>query len=185
MWSTGEESGNPFQYSCLENPMNSVKRQQSMGSQRVGHNLATKQQQSEQKTQFLKKYFLLLLQKYNGNIQITGSYCFLNCFIEVLKRNCHMHGCLLQSCPTLCDPMNCSLPGSSVHGILQVRILEWVAISSSKGSSQRRDQTCISCDSCIAGGFFYPLSHQGSPVIGIEAMMFCAVLSCSVTFDSL
>ena len=47
MSSTGEESGNPFQYSRLENPMNSVKRQQSMGSQRVGHNLATKQQQSE------------------------------------------------------------------------------------------------------------------------------------------
>ena len=40
-----------------------------------------------------------------------------------------------QSCPILCDPMDCSLPGSSVHGILQARILEWVAISCSKGSS--------------------------------------------------
>ena len=40
-----------------------------------------------------------------------------------------------QSCPTLCDPMDCSLPGSSVHGILQARILEWVTISFSKGSS--------------------------------------------------
>ena len=40
-----------------------------------------------------------------------------------------------QSCPTLCDPMDCSLPGSSVHGILQARIREWVAISSSGGSS--------------------------------------------------
>ena len=40
-----------------------------------------------------------------------------------------------QSCPTLCDPMDCSLPGSSVHGILQARILEWVAISFSRGSS--------------------------------------------------
>ena len=40
-----------------------------------------------------------------------------------------------QSCLTLCDPMDCSLPGSSVHGILQVRILEWVAISFSRGSS--------------------------------------------------
>ena len=40
-----------------------------------------------------------------------------------------------QSCPTLCDPMHCSPPGSSVHGILQVRILEWVAISLSRGSS--------------------------------------------------
>ena len=41
-----------------------------------------------------------------------------------------------QSCPTLCDPMDCSLSGSSVHGILQARILEWVAISFSRGSSQ-------------------------------------------------
>ena len=44
-----------------------------------------------------------------------------------------------QSCLTLCDPMDCSLPGSSVHGILQARILEWVAISFSRGSSQPRD----------------------------------------------
>ena len=46
-----------------------------------------------------------------------------------------------QSCPTLCDPMNCRPPGSSVHGILQARILEWVAISFSRGSSQPRDRT--------------------------------------------
>ena len=44
-----------------------------------------------------------------------------------------------QSCPTLCNPMDCSLPGSSVHGILQARILEWVAISFSRGSSRPRD----------------------------------------------
>ena len=39
----------------------------------------------------------------------------------------------LQSCPTLCDPMDCSLPGSSVHGIFQARVLEWVAIDFSEG----------------------------------------------------
>ena len=49
-----------------------------------------------------------------------------------------------QSCPTLCDPMDCSLPGSSVPGILQARILEWVAISFSRGSSQPRVQTQVS-----------------------------------------
>ena len=43
-----------------------------------------------------------------------------------------------QSCLTLCDPMDCSLPGSSLHGILQAKILEWVAISFSRGSSQPR-----------------------------------------------
>ena len=65
------------------------------------------------------------------------------------------HACLVaQSCPTLCNPMHCSPLGSSVQGILQKRILQWVAISFSKGSSRLRDQTCVSCVSCIAGRFF-------------------------------
>ena len=49
-----------------------------------------------------------------------------------------------QSCSTFCDPMDSSLPGSSVHGILQARILEWIAMPSSRGSSQPRDQTQVS-----------------------------------------
>ena len=49
-----------------------------------------------------------------------------------------------RSCPTLCDPMDCSPPGSSIHGILRARILEWVAISFSRGSSQPRDRTQVS-----------------------------------------
>ena len=49
-----------------------------------------------------------------------------------------------QSCPTLCDPMDCSLPGSSLHGIFQTRILEWVFISFSRRSSQTRDWTWVS-----------------------------------------
>ena len=49
-----------------------------------------------------------------------------------------------QSCQTLGDPMDCSLPGSSLHGILQARVLEWVAISFSRGSSQPRDRTQVS-----------------------------------------
>ena len=56
-----------------------------------------------------------------------------------------------QSCPTLCNPMDCSPPGSSVHGISQGRVLEWVAISFSRGSSQPRDRTQVSC---IAGRLF-------------------------------
>ena len=56
-----------------------------------------------------------------------------------------------QECPALCDPMDCSPPGSSVHGILQARVLEWVAMPSSRGSSQPKDGTCVSR---IAGGFF-------------------------------
>jgi len=46
-----------------------------------------------------------------------------------------------QSCPTLCEPMDCSLRGSSIHGISQARILEWVAVSFSRESSQPRDQS--------------------------------------------
>ena len=56
---------------------------------------------------------------------------------------------------TLCDPMDCGPPDSSVHGILQARILEWVAMPSSRESSQPRDRTHdISCVFCIAGRFF-------------------------------
>ena len=56
-----------------------------------------------------------------------------------------------QSCPALCDLMDCSPPGSSVHGTLQARILEWITISFSRGSSRPRDRTLVSC---TAGIFF-------------------------------
>ena len=67
-----------------------------------------------------------------------------------------------QSCLTLCNPMDCSPPGCSVHGIFQARILEWVAISFSRRSSQPRDWTRVSR---IVGRMLYHLSHQGSPNI--------------------
>ena len=60
-----------------------------------------------------------------------------------------LHACMhTQSFPTLCNPMDCSLPGCSVYGIFQARILEWVANSFSRGSSWPWDGTCISCVSC-------------------------------------
>ena len=55
----------------------------------------------------------------------------------------------LQSCPTLCNLIDCSLPGSSVHGTFQVGILEWVAIFSSRVSFQPKDQIRVACISCI------------------------------------
>ena len=64
----------------------------------------------------------------------------------------------IQSCPTLCNPVDVSLPGSSIHGILQASILEWVAISFSRGSAQPRDRTWVS----LLAGSLYSLSHQGS-----------------------
>ena len=65
----------------------------------------------------------------------------------------------------LCNAMDYSLSGSSVHGILQARILEWAAIPFSRGSSQSRHQTQVSH---IAGGFFYQLSHKGSPSVSVK-----------------
>ena len=74
---------------------------------------------------------------------------------------------VIQSCPTLCDPMDYSPPGSSIHGILQARILEWGAISFSRGSSRTgtfptRDWTQVSC---IAGRYFTIWATREAPII--------------------
>ena len=73
-------------------------------------------------------------------------------FMWLQESDACMRAKSLQSCSTLCGPMDCSPPGSSVHGILQTRILEWVAMPSSKGSSQPRDQTQVSAS--LAAWFF-------------------------------
>ena len=62
----------------------------------------------------------------------------------LLRNNVYMYAKSLQSCLILCNPMDYSPPGSSVHGIVQASILEWVVISSSRGSSQPKHQTHIS-----------------------------------------
>ena len=79
---------------------------------------------------------------------------------------------LLQLCPTLCDPKDHSPPGSSVHRVLQARILEWVAMPSSGVSSSPRDWTQVSC---IAGGFFTNRTTR-------EALELALKLLYSVTF---
>ena len=73
---------------------------------------------------------------------------------------------------TLCDPMDCSLPGSSVHGIFQARILEWVVILFSRGSSWLRDWTEISC---IVGWFFTVLSRQRNPIDGLCSLPYFGI----------
>ena len=62
-------------------------------------------------------------------------YMYILVLLSYLTINTACGGLVAQSCPTLCDHMNCSLSGSSIHGILQARILEWIAISFSRGSS--------------------------------------------------
>ena len=66
----------------------------------------------------------------------------------------HEYMCV-QLCLTLCDPMDCSPPSSSFHGICQTRMLEWVATSFSRESSLPRDQTCVSCIFCIGRQILY------------------------------
>ena len=78
-----------------------------------------------------------------------GLCIFIYAFFHLLSLD--IHAKVIQSCPTLCDPMDCRLPGFSVHGILQARILEWVAYPFSRGYSQPRNQTLVSH---IAGRYF-------------------------------
>ena len=71
----------------------------------------------------------------------------------------------LQSCLTLCNPVDHSPPGSTVYGFLQARILEWVTMLSSRESSQPRNQTCISYVSCIGRWVLCHYCHLGNPII--------------------
>ena len=103
------------------------------------------------------------------HVRVLGRALFLTCrqqpslpvFTWPFSACIHCFCCsVAKSCLSLCDPMDCSPPGSSVHEILQARILEWVAIPFSRGSSQPRDQTWVylHCRQIL-----YHLSHQGSP----------------------
>ena len=90
---------------------------------------------------------------------------------------------MAQSCPSLSDPTDCSLPGSSIHGILKAGILEWVAIVFSRRSSQPRDRTHVSC---IGRWVLLPLHHLGSPIY-ISCMRVCmhakSFQSCMTLYD--
>ena len=84
-----------------------------------------------------------------------------------------------KSCPTLCEPMDCNPQGFSVHRISQARILEWVAISFSRGSSQSRNQTHISC---IGRRTLY---HKGSSVFAYVKNKNSQTTKCVSSFESL
>ena len=115
----------------------------------------------------LKEYdtfsFVFLFQGYFDYLgSFVRPYNFQNYLFQFCEI-CHharMHAKSLQSCLTLCDPMDYSPSGSSVHGILQARILEWFAMSSSRVSSQPRDQTHISC----TAGRFFTAKPWGKPL---------------------
>ena len=96
------------------------------------------------------------------------------CVHAKLLQLLYVHAKFLQSCPTLCDSMDSTLPGSFVHGILQAWILEWVAMPSSKGSSWPRDWTCISYVSCISRQASLPLVLPGKPIRKLRKKNICA-----------
>ena len=97
----------------------------------------------------------------------TEKYCALRSLCTSLKAPLCRRSKSLQSCPTLCDLMDCSPPGSSVHGILQARTLECIAISFSRRSSQPRDwEDFFLFLSSIAGGFFaFWITRESYPFI--------------------
>ena len=87
----------------------------------------------------------------NSFFTVTYAWvCILSCFSQ---------------CSSLCDPMDCSPPGSSVHGILQARILKWVAMLSFRGSSRPRDRTWVSHVPCFGRGVLYHEHQVGSPIV--------------------
>ena len=89
-----------------------------------------------------------------------------------------------QLCPVLCNTLDCS-PDSSVHGIFQASILERVAISSSRGSSCPRDQTCVSCVSCIAGRLFTVWFTRTKPILKLNLTIIQRSKNNSIDLDSL
>ena len=86
-----------------------------------------------------------------------------SCIINSLPSSQWWGGLVAKLCLTLCNPVDCRSPDSSAHGISQARILEWVAISFSRGSSWPRDRILFSCIACRR--ILYWLSYQGSPPI--------------------
>ena len=95
----------------------------------------------------------------SGGTKMSLGHLYLPQWMRERLGHRQLHVCMcaesLQSCQTRCNPTDCSPPDSSVHGILQARILEWIAISSSRGSSWPRDQTRIFYVSCMGSWILY------------------------------
>ena len=106
--------------------------------------------------------FLSLVPALSGDSTSVGTERRM---LVMLSRAACVRAMSLQSCPTLSYPIDHSPPGSSVDGILQARILEWVAMPSFRGSSPLRDRTCVSWVSCTGRLVLYQQHHLGSPTL--------------------
>ena len=96
-------------------------------------------------------------------IQIANGFIYQHTYQNLVFLN-EVCAKLLQSCPTLRDSVDCSPPGSSVHRILQVRTLEWVAVPSSREYPRPRDRTHVCYVSCPGRRLLYHWNHLGSPI---------------------
>ena len=123
---------------------------------------------------YMSNWFTLLYSRNWQTVlnQLYSNEKFKNFFGKKnVKKERHLcsHACLctqsLQSCPTLFDPMDYNPPCSSVHGILQARILEWVAMPSSRGSSPPGDWTHVCLCLLHCRWILYPLSYLESPFV--------------------
>ena len=98
-----------------------------------------------------------LLYSKSADLMLVTSFESLNAVFQVYSKviQFYIHVCsVTRLCLTLCDPIGCSPPGSSIHGILQARILEWVAISPSRGSPHPRIKSASLASPALEGGFF-------------------------------
>ena len=137
------------------------------GKNYSGRNLdGSLNQKTHESQQLLSIFFsIATLKKRKRKKKIFAPHClhflFLRSQVNPVSLDFHTHHSTeanvlsAQLCLTLCDPMDCSPPDSSVPGTSQVRILAWVDISSSRGVSQPRNWTCIFCVSCIGRRILY------------------------------
>ena len=156
--SPGEGNGNSLQYSCLGNPMDrgtwpatysSGGHRESDMTKRLSHHCTSLLKQEPQHLSFH-------ITHHATTIILTLFKIKTRFFFSITQQsNCSSDDAAtaqsLQSCLTLCNPVDYSLSGSCINGILRARILEWVAMPSSRGPSQPKDQTQVSC---IAGRFY-------------------------------
>ena len=160
--SPGKGNGNSLQYSCLENPMDRGAWWAIVHTvTRVEHDwsdLAAAWYFFVNSLSFLCKCPLAFLLSFILFLFTVLRVAFMFYESEVT-----------QSCPTLCDPLDCSLPGFSVHGILQARKLEWVTISFSRGSSWPRDWTQVSR---ITGRRFNLWATREAPMVTVTKALF-------------
>ena len=124
--------------------------------------------------------FITLKKKYNNKVSL-----FFFVFFFLRKES---ESLVTQLCPTFCDPMDCRLPGSSFHGLFQAGVLEWVAISFSRGSRRHRDQTWVShivgrhfttCKPCIKQAFQVETQQDNFTYKGL-----CSVFICVLFFNT-